>query len=207
MSDRFQEEPLDDSVPNLVRQYPPLPAWLERRILDPEEEITWVRGPWQGPWWERYATHPLLILGALAVGGACVAGARLMVEDWSEMSPLPGLAAIILFIGTIFVTGISAGFFTRLVVTDFRVMIVQGREVCRVWDLDDLPYSLIRYTPRKRGEPTRTIDLDAVKTLFGQTSNQIVDSRSILAFGKQLDQIKTKRKRLSDPDRTERDED
>src|SRR5438067_7600561 len=98
MSDPLEEDRFDFAAPNLVRQYPPLPWWLERRLLDPDEEVTWVRGPWLCPWWERYATHPLLILVALALGAACVAAGRLRVDDWSEMSPLPGLAAVILFL-------------------------------------------------------------------------------------------------------------
>src|SRR5262245_25251173 len=143
MRDRAEDDPYQP--PTLVRAFPPLPAWLARRLLGPEEQVNWVRGPRLSPWWERYATHPLLFVAALAVGAACVAAERLRAGSWPEMSPLPALAAVVIALGSIFVLGFCAGYFTRLVVTDARVFIVQGYEVCCSWDLDELPDWQFRY--------------------------------------------------------------
>jgi len=40
--------------------------------------------------------------------------------------------------------GIANGYFTRLVVTNYRLLILQGYEVCRSWSIHHLPRSLIR---------------------------------------------------------------
>ena len=102
---------------------------------------------------------------------------------------------------SVFVLGIANAHFTRLVVTNLRLIIVQGYAVCRSWNMDELPLSLIRFGMHRDGEGGRTIDLDAVKSLFGGASDQVTDARSILAFGKQLDRIQNDKKgRSSSPD-------
>ena len=92
----------------------------------------------------------------------------------------------------IVILGLASGYFTRLVATNQRLVIVQGRELCRSWTLDDLPPSMIRRRMTGDGQRDRTIDLDAVKTLLGGASDGFADAKSILAFGKQLGQIKAR---------------
>src|SRR5262249_34482935 len=105
-----------------------------------------------------------------------------------EMPPLPILAAGGIVVGSIFVLGFSAGYFTRLVVTSRRILLLQGYEVCRSWRMDDLPPSLIRYT-RWDGEESRMVDLDALQTMLGGTSDKFTEAKTIRAFGKHLDGI------------------
>ena len=47
------------------------------------------------------------------------------------------------------VLGLCCGYFTRLVATNHRLVILQGYEMCRTWGMDDLPPSLIRHDRRK----------------------------------------------------------
>jgi hypothetical protein len=108
---------------------------------------------------------------------------------------LLALAAGGVVLGSIFVLGIFSGYFTRLVVTNFRLIILQGREVCRSWSMDDLPHSLIRFRLSRGGQPSRTVDLDAMKTLLGSASDKFAESKTILAFGKQVEQIKAREDR------------
>src|SRR5437763_1009219 len=144
MSDQFRTEPFQTDPfdtpppPPVLRRPPALPAWLARRLLRPNEEITWVRGPRFNPEWERYVTHPALILVALAVAAVCVVAGRLSVSSWSELHPVPGLAAIGIVFGAIAVLAFFNGYFTRLVVTNFRLFIVQGYEVRSSWSIDAL---------------------------------------------------------------------
>jgi hypothetical protein len=117
----------------------------------------------------------------------------LVAGTQSEVLVLFGLAAGGIILASIFVLGISSGYFTRLVVTNFRLVILQGYEVCRRWDIDDLPLSLIRYRMRERGVESRTVDLDVLKTMLGTSSDKVAESKTILAFGKRLDQIKARK--------------
>ena len=80
------------------------------------------------------------------------------------------------------------------ILRSFEVMlfIVQGYEVCRTWGIDDLPRSLLRFSRVGDGGRSRTVDLDALKTMLGGSSDKIVDSKAILGFGKQLDHIKAR---------------
>jgi hypothetical protein len=78
------------------------------------------------------------------------------------------------------------------VVTDSRVVILQGYEVCRTWGVNDLPRFLVRYGAGPGGEKSPSVDLDAVQTLFGPSSDKFADSKTILSFGKTLDQIRTR---------------
>jgi hypothetical protein len=192
MPDHFQPDPFGGAPAKLVRSFPPLPVWLARRLLRTDETITWVRGPRLSPWWERYVTHPAFLLFTLGVAALSLAASRAFVSSWSEIWPLFLPTAGCVGVASVFVLGLSAGYFTRLVVTNYRVVILQGYELCRSWSLDDLPLSLIRYGQRGE-ESTRTIDLDALQTMFGNTSDQFAESKTILAFGKQLDQIKARK--------------
>jgi hypothetical protein len=192
MSDRFQTDTPNSESPDIVERYAVLPGWLAERLFRPDEKVTWVRGPRFNPSWERYVTNPALFLLALALGAASVGATRLIIGEWSEVMAVPILVANGLLLATIFVLGIFSGYFTRLVVTNFRLVIVQGREVCRSWSINDLPYHLIRYSiPGGRGE-SPSIDLDAVKSMLGGSSDKFTGAKAILSFGKQLDQIKAR---------------
>src|SRR5947209_3258166 len=117
MSDRDPEDRRDYRAPELVEKYPPLPAWLASRVLQGDEKVAWVRGPWGEPRLERYLTHPLLFVAALALGALVLAVGRLVVGKWYNL-PFPvALAAAFIVIGSVFVLAISATYFTRLVVT------------------------------------------------------------------------------------------
>src|SRR5262245_26808120 len=173
MSEQFQPDRFDARLPDLSRRHPPLPPWLERRLLRRGEHVTWVRGPRFNPSWERYVTHPALFLLALLLGAACVAAGRLSVQTWGDLSPAAVFAAGGIVIASVFVLGIFSGYFTRLVVTNYRLVIMQGYEVCRSWGVDVLPRSLIAYG-RRGDEESRTVDLDALQTMLGGSSDQFV---------------------------------
>jgi hypothetical protein len=192
MSDRFQTKASDSRPLDVVGRCSPLPAWLADRLLRPDEEITWVRGPRFNPSWERYVTDPALFFLALALSAALVGAVWLSVGEWPEMRVLSLAAAAALLLGSIFVLGIANGYFTRLVVTNFRLVILQGFEVCRSWSIDDLPHRLIRYTMPGGGRKGPSIDLEAVKTMLGGPSDKFTGAKSILSFGKQLDRIKAR---------------
>ena len=192
MSERFQKDLPDFRAPNPLGQFQPLPGWLADRLLRPNEKVVWVRGPWFNPSWERYVTHPGLFFIALALGAICVGVGATIAEGEAGIVVLSLVLAGCLIIPTILVLGISCGYFTRLVVTNFRLIIVQGYELCRSWGIDDLPYTMIRY--RQGGDDHRpSIDLDAVQTLLGGSSDKFTNAKSILSFGKQLDRIKKER--------------
>src|SRR5437868_5836762 len=93
MSDRSQQDVFDARDPDRFRLFPPLPPWLARRLLRPDERVTWVRGPRFNPWWERYVTHPALFLLALALGAACLGAARLIAGSWAAVPAPPALIA------------------------------------------------------------------------------------------------------------------
>jgi hypothetical protein len=192
MSDEhLQPDVYNAPPPEVFQRRPALPDWLAQRQLHAGEVVTWVRGPRRNPGWERYATHPALFFIALAFGAAGCWAARLAVESWSKVPPPVFLTAAGLVLGAVLVLGISAGYFTRLVVTNCRVVILQGYELCRSWGLDELPPSLVRYGRRVNDEEaSRTVDLDALRTLLGGTSDRFADAKTILAFGKQLERIK-----------------
>ena len=77
MPDPFEIDSFADQMARVLRLYPPLPAWLERRLLRANERVTWVRGPRWNPWWERYVTHPAMFVVALALGAVCLGAGRL----------------------------------------------------------------------------------------------------------------------------------
>jgi hypothetical protein len=195
MSDRYQsDEAFEARGRDVSRQAPPLPSWLANRLLKEDEKVNWVYGPRFNPWWERYVTHPALFLVALAAGAISFGVGWLLSEDRTELPLLPVLAAGSIIIGSILVLGIANGYFTRLVVTDLRIVILQGYEVCRSWSLDDLPRSLIRFSWREGEEEERqSVDLGALQTMLGTASDQIVDAKTILKFGKSIEQIRTRK--------------
>ena len=190
MSDRFQTDAYDDRPLDAVRSHPPLPPWIARRLLRPDERVAWVYAPRFNPSWERYVTHIGLFLVALAVGVVLVLMARLVAGSWAEMPVWPPLVAAGLFFGSIAVLGVANGYFTRLVVTNRRLVILQGHEVCRAWDMNDLPRSLLRYRMADGPESGPSIDLDAMKSMLGTASDRFANAKTILAFGKTLGHIK-----------------
>jgi hypothetical protein len=210
MSDRYQSDAFDTQQPDFPRdhrphdvprrrEHPPLPAFLARCWLRPDEQVTWVVGPRFNPPWEQYVTHPALAGVAVVVGVLCVLTGRMTVGSWSELPVWPPVVAGALFFASIVVLGVCCGYFTRLVVTNQRLLLTQGREIYRKWNIDDLPRSLLRYGRRERGERSEpTIDLDALQTMLGSASDQFAEAKTILAFGKQLGHIKASEDRRPD---------
>jgi hypothetical protein len=190
MNDRAQPGRLQLKAPDISLRHPPLPLWLAQRVLHRDERIVWVYGPWHSPNWESVVTHPLLFLAALGTGAVCVLIAVPLNRVWPESMIVAGMVAVALFLAAVFVLGIFSGYFTRLVVTNYRIVILQGREVCRSWRIDQLPRSLVRYAPREGESASRTIDLDALQIMLGGTSDKVADSKTILSFGKHLDHIR-----------------
>jgi hypothetical protein len=191
----FDHYPTDDYGErrfDRAAHFPPLPTWLATRILKADEQVTWVRGPRFNPSWERHVTHIRLFLAALVLGAILVAAGWL----FNEMAPGAVLVCILIalavVVGSIMVLGLCCGYFTRLVVTNSRVLILQGYEVCRCWGINQLPRSMVRYRAREDGETSPTIDLDAMKTMLGGASDHFADAKTILAFGKTLGQIKAR---------------
>lgn len=193
MSERLQNDVPDFRAPNLIEPIRYLPGWLADRLLRPDEKVTWVRGPLFNPSWERYVTHPALMLVAMVLSAVCLAVVRLVSRELTDLYVVAVGCFLLLVIPTIIVLGIANGYFTRLVVTDLRLVILQGYEICRTWNIDQLPWALRRY--RKEGEQESwAIDLDAVKTMLGGSSEKFTDAKTILSFGKQLDRITTREK-------------
>jgi hypothetical protein len=170
--------------------HPPLPEWLANRVLHEDETVTWVYGPRHSPAVEPFLTHPLLFVAALALGALLVWAATLV--GGSDVVAVASLAAGALVLGSIFTLGICSGYFTRLVVTDSRLIIIQGREAYKSWDVNDLPVSLLRYGRPGGGVATPSINLDAVKGMLGGPSDRIVSAQAILDFGKRLEQIRSR---------------
>ncbi|HZV04720.1 MAG TPA: hypothetical protein VE999_06525 [Gemmataceae bacterium] len=185
MAERLQDDTLTFRAPNLIERFQPLPSWLADRLLRPGEKVEWVRGPWFNPEWERYVTHPGLLLLPLTFGVVCVGLGRGISKEFMVPSIM---ATILAFVFTIIVLGLANGYFTRLVVTNRRIVILQGYEICRSWNIGDLPPALLHYT-RRGDEAGRTINLNAVKNMLGAVSDQFSDAKTILSFGKQLDSI------------------
>jgi hypothetical protein len=189
MSDLTRPNAFDPQAPPVDGRFPPLPWWIARRLLKRGEEVTWVVGPRFNPSWERYVTDPLLFVASLALAGLCLGVGWLIGGTVRDMPLAPALLAGGLVFGTIFLLGFCSGYFTRLVVTNRRLVILQGREICRNLGLDELPPSLLRY----RGAGRPTVDLDAVKEMLGGTSDTVAGAKAIVEFGKHLDRIKIAR--------------
>jgi hypothetical protein len=198
MPDPYYDDRYDDPRPRDISwRYPPLPTWLEHRLLKDGEEVGWVRGPRFAPAWERYVTHPALFLVALALIGICLAVGRTVAGSWSALPLWPVLASGVIFFGTIYVLAFFNGYFTRLIVTNYRLVIMQGYEIRRSWRIDDLPRSLVRFARRAdTGEERRAVDIEALQTMLNADSEHFAESKAIRAFGKQLDQIRARERRL-----------
>ena len=192
MPDPVQTDVFGEPIPNVVGRHPPVPAWIAARHLRDHEEVTWVVGPRFNPSWERYVTHPMLLLGAVIVSVVLIAAGWLMTELWEFLLLAAVLVAVALVFGSLVVLGVSCGYFTRLVVTSRRLLILQGYEVCRSWAVDDLPRSMIRHRMRGDGDSSRTVDIDAMRTMLGGASDSFVEAKTILDFGKQLGRIKSR---------------
>jgi hypothetical protein len=202
MSTQFQVGPYDDPSPNTFRLFPALPSWLARRVIEPGEEVTWVRGPRLNPWWEAYVTHPLLFVAAVALAVLCLLTGRVLAGSWANTPALPAILAVALVMGSIVVLAFFNGYFTRLVVTSQRLLILQGYEVRHRWNIDDLPRYLLRYGRQPGGQMSPSIDLDALQTALGGSSAGFVDANTIRTFGKQLHRIKAREAGRTDPDQT-----
>jgi hypothetical protein len=164
-------------------------------LLRAQEQITSVYGPGFNPSWERYITHPALFLVAFALGALWVAEAWLLSGKRPELLAWAALAAAGLVLGSIFVLGLSCGYFTRVVVTNCRLVILQGYEVCRSWRIHDLPPSLLRYHRGAAGVMTPAVDLDTLNTLLGCAADKVVESKTITAFSKHLERIQAQDRR------------
>src|SRR5438477_11693767 len=125
MADESQTAVLD--VPTSGRA-PALPVWLQTRLLRAGEGITAVYGPGFNPPWERYVTHPALFLAALALGAFWLWEGWVLSGPRPELLPWACLAAGSMVLGSVFVLGLSCGYFTRVVVTNHRLVILQGYE-------------------------------------------------------------------------------
>lgn len=194
MPDRYTNDTYDFDRRDFRRRdddrddFPPLPWWLESKLLAPGEEVEWVRGPRLNPPWERYVTHPALVLLALAVGALCVAAFALLGRG-PDAGWVGIVAGGVVVVGALLVVAFFTGFFTRLIVTNRRVAIMQGYEVVRSWDMDQLPRSMIRYRAGEGGERDPSIDLATVKTMLGGSPDGFADQKTIMAFSKQLNSI------------------
>jgi hypothetical protein len=135
-------------------------------------------------------THPTLVLIPVALGAAGWGAARSLGDAESVAQVIAVFATAGLFLVAIFVLGIASGYFTRLVVTNRRLVVLQGYEVCRSWGLDDLPPSLLHYGAPGSEGGSRSIDLDALQNMLGGSTEQFIEAKTILAFGKHLDRIK-----------------
>jgi hypothetical protein len=186
--DRYEPRPADISW-----KFPPLPSWLSYRLLRDSEEVTWVRGPRFSPSWERFVTHPALFLVALALIGVCLTLGRALAGSWAALPLWPVLVSGAIFFGSIYVLAFFNGYFTRLIVTNYRLVIMQGYEVRRSWRIDDLPRSLVRFARRAdTGEERRAVDIEALQSMLSAGSEHFAESKAIRAFGKQLDQIRAR---------------
>jgi hypothetical protein len=190
VSDPAENRSSEDRSADIALPPPRFPAWLAARLLREGENVEWVSGPRAAPRWEPFATHPLFILAAATVAAAWVGLTLHKVGSVQDLPPLPVLGAGAILVGSIFIVGACCGYFTRLIVTNLRLIIVQGHTVRRCLSIDDLPMSLIRYRRVPGSELTRTVDLDALKTMLGGPSAEVADSKTILALGKKLANIR-----------------
>ena len=160
------------------------------KLLRRDEQIVWVAGPRFNPSWEKYVTHPLLFVAALGLGALGVGLGWLLNGAAPALLPIGAVAAFVLFFGSIIVLGLANGYFTRLVATNFRLLMLQGYEVYRRWNIDDLPRSLVRYRRMAGGESARPSTWTPCRPCSAARRDQFVDAKSILAFSKQLGGIK-----------------
>src|SRR5262249_24360419 len=101
MTDGSPSGAFNIQVPDISLRFPPLPAWLAKRLLRPGERICWVYGPWFSPSWERYVTHPVLFFFALAFGACWVLTGWLIAAIAPEAPILTAFAAVAIVLGSI----------------------------------------------------------------------------------------------------------
>jgi len=191
MTERFHDRPPEPAVP--VAPSLPLPEWLARRILEPGETIALVRGP-TGKWWlEPYLTHPLASLAGAIPAAVAITVGRMIVPSWRDLPPAAGIVAVLFVFASVFVVGLLAGYFTRLVVTDRRLLILQGREIWSSRGIDELPPFLVRRMRDPDGRERRAIDIVTLDSMLGSSNTGIVDSDTILTLGKKIDKLKERR--------------
>jgi hypothetical protein len=191
MSYESSPDYFDSDMRDVAAPFRPLPWWLADRLLRDGEKVAWVYGPALNPSWERYVTHPSLFIYTLGFGALCVGACVLHGGPKPGSLPLiAGLFAGFLVVLSIIVLGIANGYFTRLVVTNRRLLILQGYEAYRKWSLEDLPISLIRYSAKGASIESRSIDLNALKNMLGGSSDKIVGAKSIMELSKRLERIK-----------------
>ncbi len=204
MSDQYQPDPPESpgrperverpeaSAPPRIKAGPPLPEWLAKTALYPDEKPEWVRGPRYAPPWERMMTHPLAFLAAIPPAAICLAVGRIIAGEWKLLHPAFGIAAILIVFGSIIVIGFLTAYYTRLVVTDRRLLIIQGQVPIRSWGLGDLPASLLHFGRHAFGgkDAGPRIDLNKLEKMLGGGGDGVVSSDAIIKFGKQLDRIK-----------------
>src|SRR5262249_33444272 len=154
--------------------------------------LTWVYGPRLNPPWEQQVTHPALVLLALAFGAVCLVATALLAGPGPEAVGVGVVVAGAIVLAAIFVGALASGYFTRLVVTSKRLVVLQGYELVRSWSINDLPRSLIRYRYLAGGQEDRTVDLDALKTMLGSVSDKVAEAKTIMTFSKHLDRIKSR---------------
>jgi hypothetical protein len=200
---RFQSEPPSLPTREIVGTCSPFPAWLARRLLGPDEKVTWVRGPKRNPSWERYITHPGLLLVPVAVAAivALVGGLTAGAKAGELLCPFFGIC-FVAALPMLFVVGIACGYFTRLVVTNQRVVVLQGYEICDTWDVARLPRSLVRQEQRDGQPAVSSVDLNALNTILGGSSTQFVEAKTILDFAKTLKRLSLEENDGTDADKT-----
>jgi hypothetical protein len=199
---RFQSEPPSLPTREIVGTCSPFPAWLARRLLGPDEKVTWVRGPKHNPSWERYITHPGLFLIPVAVAAVVVlAIGQTFGASGALVWAFLGIC-VVAALPFLFVVGIACGYFTRLVVTNMRVVVLQGYEICDTWDVARLPRSLLRQEQRDGQPAVSSVDLNALNTILGGSSTQFVEAKTILDFAKKLKRLSLEENDGTDADKT-----
>ena len=187
MSDRYQTDPFDSRPPRIVH-HPALPPWLASRLLGSNEEVTWVRGPWCNPSWEWAVTHPALALIALGFAAFCLAIGWLLGRG-SDLLPLMILVAGISVLGSIFVLAFFNGYFTRLVVTNRRLVIMQGYEIRHDWCVGEEHFRranpgaiYMDCMPFIRGEQVTAEVADGPQSvIYDQAENRLHAQKAIMA--------------------------
>ena len=96
------------------------------------------------PAWEPFLTHPAGFLVGIVAGAVIFVVGGIAVNWNGTLMTVPGGLAVVGVFGSLIVVAAMAGYFTRLVITNQRVMIVQGYEIRETWRLEDLPRSLVR---------------------------------------------------------------
>lgn len=184
--------PGKDHNVDVARAFNPLPAYVKRQLPGKDEEVIWVRGPRLGnPVWEPFVTNPLLFVVGVAIGALCIYLGSLGEGSGKQFPVSFGVGAVVSFFLPILLLAFFNGYFTRLVVTDSGVYIIQGSTICRNWELEYLPRSLVRFERRGEDDPIgKTVDVDAMKTMLNSSEGHFTDAKTIKDFGKRLERLR-----------------